>query len=830
MVLRHLLVGASALALAATAASAQDNTITISSTSSATPNDNTAQCLQFAGTNSNNCTITQNGTQNVAVGNQPGNGNESSIEQRTAANGAVTLNQAVHSQSGDRNFAKTVQRTSRNTSSVVQISTAATGQVGNSATVTQSGGDRNQSAITQRGFDQMATVTQTGANLSSTITQGNNNPGGATGNEATVTLLNNPSLLATTGQTGNRSSVTQTSSSNTATVAIANGDAIGLQGGTAFNRSTVTQSGGDSNEALVAIGNPSVASLASQNGRSSITQNSAGGQNYAEVAITGGVSGGDPVADPSIGADTNALSGGNFVTVNQGGGSGQSTALVTVAKLADFQALGNVVNVTQNATAAYGNVASPSQGSAATADRIAVSEPAYARALSATGQYVATYSQGRFGTINVTQSDDANSGAVYTDAQGAVTGVARSRANVFQAGEQFNAGVTQTGDNYADITQGRLGSTNQPADRQGRITLSQTDAGDGPIMQTGTTPVVNGFDEFGNPTTSGGNPIFGGPGREYNTFVASQYGVGNQVDATQSARNAFMNVFQGTDATGTRAVAVGSVQPTGLTADLQQGTGITAGSTVLASGHAGLPGTYTPPLQGGFQPDGSGLNAGANSVGATLNFRQGGTNNAAQAWQDSSNSVVNITQLGSSPFNGLSFTDQGQQASNYVGVLQQGTNNRATAIQNSTVGRSTVNSPASGNSAAENQAITGNPNAPADDFYFAGGERSSQILILQGGTGNLARAEQNGLGQNARIEQAGSNNEAAILQGLNATNATAIIRQAGSGNKYYANQTLAGQYVAVDQYGTNNSSNQVIFRGPADGNSGFTPPAGFPGF
>lgn len=879
MVLRHLLVGASALAFAATAASAQDNTVSINSTSSASPNNNNNSCVQGVGTNSNTCIITQNGTVNTASATQNGNGNYSLIDQRaSAAGGAVTGNVATHVQVGDRNDARTTQRTNFNRSDVRQRSTAAVvggvAQAGNQAVVTQQSGASNAADVQQVGRGQTATVTQAGANNSSTIIQGNyldasgneiaNGQGGElnsatisqTGNnlratidqsganavvrnsQATINLFNNAGNFTTgSGQAGNTGYIQQTRADNTATVSVANGDAIGPQGGSAVNSGTVVQQFGRFNEASVSIGNPVNGALASQNSTGTVNQTSTGGRNYAEVTITGGVSGGDPVADPSVGADTNTLSGGNRATVNQTGSQGFSTALVTVAKLRDFQSLGNVVTVNQNATAGYNGSASPSQGSAATADRIAVSEPAYDRALSAAGQYVSTYSQGRFGTIIVNQSDNAGSGAVYQDAQGGTTGVARSRANIFQAGEQFNANVTQAGDNYADITQGRLGSSNQPTDRRGRVTLNQTDAGDGAVTQTGTTPVVNGFDQFGNPTTSGGNPVFGGPGRQYNTFVASQYGLGNQVDATQNARDAFMNVFQGTNSAGTAAVAEGSTQPTGLTADLRQGTGDTSAFIGQASGNPGLPGTYAPPLQAGFAANGSGLNAGANSVSATLNFKQGGTNNATQSYQDSSNSVINITQLGSSPFNGVSFVDQGQQASNYVGVAQQGTNNRATAIQNSTVGRSTgttgtatAASPQSGNSAAQNVIITGNPNAPADDFFFAGGARSSQIVILQGGTGNKARAEQNGLGQNARIEQAGTNNEAGILQGVNATNATAIIRQAGSGNTYYANQTQAGQYVAVDQYGTNNSSNQVIFRGPADGNSGFTQPAGFPGF
>ena len=868
MAVRHLLIGASALAFAA-AASAAPNTVSISSSSSASPNNNNNTCVQGAGTNSNTCTIVQAGTVNTASSTQNGNGNNSYIEQRKADGGEVTLNVATHIQNGLSNDASTTQRTDSNNSAITQTSTAIVGQVGNKATVTQLGGPTNTSTVNQYGRLQTVTVTQNGAGNSSSVGQnadgtsnglgvgnvatvsvaGNNHRAtidqslansSVSQNTATITLANNPLNFTTAGQSGNTATVTQRSNSNTASVALANGGAIGPQGGTAFNQAAVTQSTGVSNTAYVSIGNPGVAARASQNSSATVTQSSSVGLNYAEVTITGGVSGGDPVADPSVGADTSGFFGGNRATVNQGGTTGRSTAVVTVAKLADFQGLGNVVNVTQNTSIGYNGTASPAQGSAATADRIQVVEPAYAQALAATGQYVATYSQGRFGTINLTQSDNPGSGTVYTDSTGKTTGVGRSRANVFQAGEQMNATINQTGDNYADITQGRLANgpnataTNQPTDRRGTVFLIQVDAGDNPVTQTGTTPVVTGFDQYGNPTSTGGNATFGPGGRQYNQFVASQYGIGNLVLGHQTARDGFINAFQGTDSTGLAAVAQGATHTTGLYANLQQGTGNTAFFPGNAgTGNPGLPGTYTPPIQQGYLANGSGLNAGVNSISPTMKLVQGGTNNATFSYQDSAKSVVNVTQLGSSPFAAIGFTDQGAPVANLVIVQQQGTTNRATAIQTSTVGRSIAGDPtsvSSGNSMADNVALTGNPNAPADDFYFAGGARSSGIVILQGGIGNKARAEQRGLGQYARIEQAGTSNEASILQEINATNATAIIRQAGSGNTYYADQTLPGQYVAVDQYGTSNSTNQVIFRGVADPKSNFAQPAGFPGF
>ncbi len=880
MILRNLLVGVSAIAFAAGAASAQ-NVVNIQSTSTATPNNNNNTCTQFAGTTGNECVIVQNGTQNTAIASQNGNGNYSLIDQRTAAGGAVSGNYAEHRQQGDRNSARTFQRTNNNFSRVLQLSSATVGQVGNSATVTQQGSTGNSSDVQQNGRGQTSTVTQTGFQNSSGVFQGsfvqNNNGtlqngGGGIGgidnvstvvesgsnlqstifqfsgnvvtqrNRADVTLLNNAANLATPGQLGNNSFVFQLTSDNTATIAVANGDSIGAQGGDARNFSNVQQGAGSNNEASVGIGNPVNAALASQNSSAGIFQFSTGGRNYGEVTITGGVSGNDPGTGPN-GANTINRSGGNVANINQNGTSGRSTALVTIGKVRAFNGLGNNVNVNQNATAPYGNQVSPAQGSAATPDRIAVQESRTAtgasipRALTATGQYASVYAQGRFGTVNLSQTDNApGAGTVYRDADGNVTGVARARANIFIAGELNTTTATQNGDNYADITQGRLGGVadNQPADRGSTINLTQTDAGDAATTQIGTTPVVTTVDEFGNPSTSGGQPIFGPGSRDYNQFIATQYGVNNTLTAQQNARNAFMNVFQGTNSTGDGSVGVTSVQPSGLYADLQQGTGNTANFTNQGSGRGGV----TPPLQAGFSNDGSGLNAGANSIGATLNFTQGGVNNGTQAYQDSTNSVITIRQLGTGAFAAgpneiATGAAGGAQVGNIVFVQQQGSGNRATAIQSKDVGRSLANDPnsrPSGNSAAQNQELTGNPNAVADDFFFAGGARSSQITILQGGLNNRARAEQNGKGQFARIEQAGSRNEAGILQEITATNATAIIRQSGTGNTYFVDQTAPGQYIAVDQSGMNNSSNQIVSRGSAGGTAGFTPFAGFPGF
>ena len=419
MAVRHLLLGASVLAFAAGTASAQ-NLINIQSTSSTTNNNS---CNQAAGTNGNQCYIIQDGTNNTATASQTnGDNNYSLINQQQINGGPVSGNTAVHRQRGNRNSAQTRQHTNNNTSTVYQNSavagaTATGNEVGNVADVRQQGGPGNTSDVQQAGEQQTATVIQTGTNNASTVVQGDNvNPNGSTvgngqggigneasvtisgnnmsstvnqisgngivqGNDATVVLQNNPANFTTgPGQAANRSTITQSSSNNIAVAAVANGDSIVVPGN-AFNASSITQSVGGNNQAYVGIGNPNNASRASQNSAATVTQNSTVGNNYAEVTITGGISGNDPLNDPANGADTPGLNGGNNATVNQFGSTGRSTALVTISKRADFQALGNNVLVQQQATAAFGGQTGPAQGSAATADRIPVSEPAYQQAL-----------------------------------------------------------------------------------------------------------------------------------------------------------------------------------------------------------------------------------------------------------------------------------------------------------------------------------------------------------------------------------------------------------------------------------------------------------------
>jgi len=85
--------------------------------------------------------------------------------------------------------------------------------------------------------------------------------------------------------------------------------------------------------------------------------------------------------------------------------------------------------------------------------------------------------------------------------------------------------------------------------------------------------------------------------------------------------------------------------------------------------------------------------------------------------------------------------------------------------------------------------------------------------------------EQQGQGQLGIIEQSGRNNEAGILQGVNATNAVAVIRQTGSGNVFFIEQTQPNQFFRVTQSGGNNTitgSGDPNFAGGTPGGTGTT--------
>lgn len=189
--------------------------------------------------------------------------------------------------------------------------------------------------------------------------------------------------------------------------------------------------------------------------------------------------------------------------------------------------------------------------------------------------------------------------------------------------------------------------------------------------------------------------------------------------------------------------------------------------------------------------------------GSSANVTQQSRFNGAEVHQYAASRAI-VEQLGTGTFEFI----------NRALITQTGAGNSATILQTAGVGPSSSDAPPSGNSAAQNQQLTGDSSAAADEFYLAGGARATVSRLIQLGTNSTASIEQRGRGQFALIEQQGSNNNASILQDVGATNATAAIRQSGSGNSYNITQTEAGQYMAVTQTGTNNSVTDIVRRGP----------------
>jgi hypothetical protein len=189
--------------------------------------------------------------------------------------------------------------------------------------------------------------------------------------------------------------------------------------------------------------------------------------------------------------------------------------------------------------------------------------------------------------------------------------------------------------------------------------------------------------------------------------------------------------------------------------------------------------------------------------GASANVTQQSRFNGAEVNQYAASRAV-IEQRGTGTFN----------YPNRILITQTGAGNSATILQTAGVGPSSTDAPPSGNSAAQNQQLTGDSSAAADEFYFGGGARNTESRLIQLGTNSTASIEQRGRGQFALIEQQGNNNNASILQDGGATNATAAIRQSGSGNSYSITQAEPGQYMVVTQTGTNNSATDVVRRGP----------------
>jgi hypothetical protein len=764
----RLPIGISVAALAAATAAAQ-------TTSDSSGNSATRECAP-----GNSCTVDnmrggnernrafvrqRNGQGNVASITQNGDDNSSTVEQ------SGNNNDAEHSQSGDRHTSLTRQTGDNHESVIFQ------GTRENSATVTQAGAG-NISEVTQGTFfedtrftgeDNIASVSQSGSNLISFIDQSSGSSEGPPADD-------NSATLAQSGL-GSFSEISQFSRGNIGVTRMFEGgvnDATGNRENVSETFQTNSFFRQDANGRFVTgqgapdrNNNPRSNNLADvavrgQQNSSGVLQN--GVQNTAIVSMLGGGSGnsGNAPSDP-MGAGR---------TVPAGRAEGNSSIVIQIGQglFYEISSGGAGSSTTPNG---QGNRSTVFQGSNANLGA---------------NHRATVYQRGRFDNLDINQQNNsAASAQTAANPGGTQSG---SIADVSQLSLNSTTSITQRGTNTAIVTQGvnRNNASGGAIDIGGNnvITIDQTDAGDASTASGGST-------------------------RQSNFVEVAQYSRDNSTTVAQNAVNARATVFQ----------PIGS---RGNGANIQQGTG--AGTAA-----AGGQGINAINLTADMTQRGSSLSAtigqGGTNLTATVNQLSSGavasTMNVANLSQIGSNNVAAITQTGS---NHSATVDQrgaggadasasgGRDLRNRVGIEQTGDRHRATARQAAGVGPSASSAPASGD--------------PSFPGARAAGTQSAEVQIIQRGArtgtdtssaGNSATIEQQGQGQFARIFQDGRNNNAGILQGPNATNATAIIEQTGNNNSFFITQNQPGQYMRVVQTGSNNLSTTQV-SGPGGGGSG----------
>ncbi|HEX8532633.1 MAG TPA: hypothetical protein VF662_00530, partial [Allosphingosinicella sp.] len=640
------------------------------------PNSTTGASLAGSG---NIVTVTQNSSQDSATQAQTfssvetiGNGNSVTVLQ----NGVSQTNFVVM---GTNEFAQYQNQPN-------EFNEETTFSDNGSVTVVQNGA---------AGYSVVRQVTQTpGVRISNNVANVRQDSENSTGTGFGLPTPNSQPFDRSNASS-NVSRIEQRSSGNSAVVVMTGGNNASGFGTTAANTqntSTITQQ--NTNQSPAVLSNNVARAFLGRGDQlnSTIFQN--GRNNFSEVTLASGVAGTNATLNRSTG---------NSSTVQQLGNGSVGIVVTQAGRGQTGQGIGNFASVGQFASANY---SAPTGGVTTFSS---TSETGYFPG--SRGLYAVVYQQGQFGTVFLGQSDNGDSGRTYSNG-----GIARARAQVFQAGRLMFASVSQVGDNLADITQGRLGQ-----DVSSSIGLSQQDAGD-------TSVAGGGFDPQGNPINNFA--------RQSNTVTIVQYGSNNAISLSQNTRAGSATVFQ----------SGGS----GNNVDAQQGTG---GSATFSGTGANQATTLS-----NMPASGSGTER------LTLNVRnQGGSNNALRVRQDGTDLNATVTQVGTgaasgnaggNTFNGPTNGTTGGQSgvANVIQIGQQGTNNQATAIQTANVGQSAAGSVASG---------TGN--AAASPGAFTGGARSPEIDIFQSGTGQRAYAEQRGKGQVARIEQSGTNNTAGIL-------------------------------------------------------------------
>lgn len=669
----------------------------------------------------------------------------------------VGTNESSIAQTGLDNFAavnNTAPGNDDNRSSVVQNGIA------NSATVEQVG-DLNNSRVAQLGNDNQVTHREFGdRNTADTQQTGNNHAG-------TVLQQGDDHFAAVVQSNGNRngSAINQgvtAGSGGTAVPTFRNIARVQQLG--SDNSSTVNQRAGSDtvsgtqasdNSARVVQG---IGSLLGNGNVSAITQSSRG--NNAEVYMYEG-------SAAARNQSTITQSHNNAVNTAQPGAGTLSGNRANVA----IRGYGNRSVVSQNGRNNVADVTLQGGGTAAGAASDAESGRTQGNlselqqsgtAITATVvQGTASRSDGQGNRGTIAQSGNGHHAEAWQrglyDTTNIIQGDGSHTANItYSNGVQARA--------YATIAQkGERGSiqVQQYGDTFAEVTqglgarsgasVYQVDAGDFAVTGTASDPV----------------------NRAQNRAAISQYGDFQVGIVRQFALNASADVYQQSGPPAGRSQRNYVLIEQGMADVATIAAGSTAESAFFGSGPSGQSGANSRNLSATVVQGN-----GASAVGYNRTvIRQDGVNLAATVEQAGTGAV---------------------EAQNKIDIAQRGSDNKATAIQRSGVGPSGPDAPSSGQS--------------GDEFHFAGGRRSAEVVILQKNSGNSALVEQRGLGQLARVEQSGSRNAASILQEVGATNATAVIRQSGNDNSYNAAQTQAGQYLVVSQTGNNNSVTNVVQR------------------
>ena len=336
---------------------------------------------------------------------------------------------------------------------------------------------------------------------------------------------------------------------------------------------------------------------------------------------------------------------------------------------------------------------------------------------------------------------------------------------------QFEGGSTAGSRNRTSIVQNTptATSTNNPLSNNRADVSVRGQANSSTVRQSGTNNSALVTQGLGTLLVADITQTGTGTG---NRVAVGQSGISNSILIAQSSPSARATVWQQAGPSTNRS--------SNNSAEIQQGTG-TTGSAAFSAAFFG----NSAPVSGDQTRNLSANVTQGNNPGTAVW-------NVAQVRQDGVDLAAVVQQAGSGT----------AQLPNIVRIGQQGGStgaNSATAIQRAGVGPSAPGDVGSGQS--------------GDEFFFAGGARSAEITILQGGSSNSATVEQRGRGQLARVEQGpGSGNLATILQDVGATNATAVIRQSGSNNSYDVVQTGQGQYIVVSQTGNGNAVTNIVQR------------------